>query len=79
MITKSVLCVTVNIDKYYDCYTNGDIAYKYELHNFPVFSKISDYIMAVHTTKYVCMYVCVYRCDMFPHFNKLSSGYTHFV
>jgi len=55
MITKRVLCVTVNIDKYYDCYTNGDIAYKYELHNFPVFSKISDYVMAVHTIKYVCM------------------------
>jgi hypothetical protein len=45
--------VTVNIDGYYDCYTNGDISYKYEIHKFSVFAKISDYVMAVHSTKYV--------------------------
>ena len=40
-------------DRYYDCCTNGDISYKDELHKFQVFSKISDYVMAVDTTKYV--------------------------
>ena len=58
------------------------ISYKYELHKFPVFSKTSDYVMTVHTTKCVCMYVCMYvfkGVTRFALFNWSPSGYTHSV
>jgi len=67
--------MTVNNDRYYNCYTNGDISYKYELHKFPVFSKISDYVMAVHTTKCVCVCVCVCVCLKVRHVSPFFIGH----